>query len=188
MTNVGTETAFRHDQRKHFEKVNIRWGQRSVDAIKLVYTCWSWTPSIYKLSVTDFDPKGTISEVRVHAKLYLGTRCWSIAKYSRISTKFSSLSSRSFDHRGKTKKETVKNTSKNEKKKTPERPRRSARKIDEHVIDYACEDACVKVANVKSVKKCSPGEGVGGGGGRDAPKCPQEDLRVPTYSIGGGDV
>ena len=73
------------------------------------------------------------------------------------------------------------------KKKTPERPRRSARKINEHVIEYACEDACVKVANVKSVKKCSPGEGVGGGG-RDAPKCPQEHLRVPTYSIGGGDV
>ena len=59
------------------------------------------------------------------------------------------------------------------------------RKIDEYVIDYACEDACVKVANVKSVKKCSPGE-VGGEG--EAPKCPQEHLRLPTYSVRGGDV
>ena len=51
--------------------------------------------------------------------------------------------------------------------KKPERPRRSVKKVDEIVIDYACEDACVKVANVKSVKKCSPGggggEGMGGG-------------------------
>ena len=38
------------------------------------------------------------------------------------------------------------------------------RKIDEYVIDYACEDTCVKVANVKSVKKFARG-GVGGGGG-----------------------
>ena len=37
------------------------------------------------------------------------------------------------------------------------------RKIDEYVIDYACEDACVKVANVKSVKKCLPGKEAGGG-------------------------
>ena len=29
------------------------------------------TTSIYMLSVTDFDPKGTISEVRVHAGPYL---------------------------------------------------------------------------------------------------------------------
>ena len=41
--------------------------------------------------------------------------------------------------------------------KKPERPHRSVRKIDEYVIDYACEDACMKVANVKSVKKCLPG-------------------------------
>ena len=51
------------------------------------------------------------------------------------------------------------------------------RKIDEYVIDYACEDTWVKVANVKLVKKSSPGEG----GGGYAPKCPQEHLRVPTY-------
>ena len=55
--------------------------------------------------------------------------------------------------------------------KKPERPRRSLRKIDEYVINYACEDACVKIENVKSVKKCSPGAGGGGGGG-----C----LQVPT--------
>ena len=28
----------------------------------------------------------------------------------------------------------------------------------------------------------------GGGGKRDAPKCLQEHPRVPTYSVGGGDV
>ena len=39
------------------------------------------TTSIYMLSVTDFDPKGTISEVRVHAGAKFGhTGCWSIAK------------------------------------------------------------------------------------------------------------
>ena len=36
------------------------------------------------------------------------------------------------------------------------------RKVDENVIDYACQNACVKVANVKSVKKGLPGEGVWG--------------------------
>ena len=34
-------------------------------------SCRSAATSIYTLSVTDFDPKGTISEVRVHARLYL---------------------------------------------------------------------------------------------------------------------
>ena len=33
MTNVGPETAFRLDHCKHFQKANISWGQRSVDAI-----------------------------------------------------------------------------------------------------------------------------------------------------------
>ena len=37
------------------------------------------------------------------------------------------------------------------------------RKIDEYIIDYTCDDACVKVADVKSVKNCSPGEGAGEG-------------------------
>ena len=65
------------------------------------------------------------------------TGCWLIAK-CRFSTKFSRL----FDHHGKTKKETVKNDF--ERWKKPECPRRSARKIDQYVIDCACEDACVK--------------------------------------------
>ena len=33
--------------------------------------CRSSPASMYMLSVTDFDPKGTISEVRLHAGLYL---------------------------------------------------------------------------------------------------------------------
>ena len=49
--------------------------------------------------------------------------------------------------------------------KKPERPRRRVRKIDEYVIDYAGQDVSEKVVNVKSVKKCSPGEEGGGGGG-----------------------
>ena len=49
------------------------------------------------------------------------------------------------------------------------------KKIDEYALDYACDDACVKVANyVKSVKKCQRQ-------GKDAPKGPQEHLRAPTY-------
>ena len=47
------------------KKVNVSGGQRSVDAIRLAYIFT--TTSISTLSVTDFDPKGTISEVRVHA-------------------------------------------------------------------------------------------------------------------------
>ena len=70
--------------------------------------------------------------------------------------------------------------------KKPERPRRSVSKIDEYVIDYACEDAGVKVANMKSAKKCSAGEGAWEG--RSQAWCPQEHLRVPTDSVGGGDV
>ena len=45
------------------------------------------------------------------------------------------------------------------------------RNIDEYVIDCTREDACVKVANVKSVKKGSPGRM---GRERDATKSPQE--------------
>ena len=71
------------------------------------HSCRSSTTSIYMLSVTDFDPKGTTSEVRVHAGAKLGhTGCWSIAK-CRFSTKFS----KSFDHHGKTKKRNRKNNS-----------------------------------------------------------------------------
>ena len=73
MTDVGTETAFRLDQRKHFlKKVNISWGQRSVDAI---FTCVDLhvqvSRSINMLSITDLVPKGIISGVRVQAGLYL---------------------------------------------------------------------------------------------------------------------
>ena len=63
--------------------------------------------SIYMLSVTDFDQRGTISDVWVHAvALFWHTGCRSIATCSRYSTKFS----RSFDHHGKTKKELFKNS------------------------------------------------------------------------------
>ena len=98
------------------------------------------------LSVTKFEPKRNISEVRVHASALFG-RTGSIAKCSRCSTKFS----RSFDHHGKTEKELLKivTVSKNEKKS--EHPPRPVRKIDEDVFDYACEGAYVKIANVKSV-------------------------------------
>ena len=45
--------------------------------------------------------------------------------------------------------------------------------MDEYVIDYACEVACLKVANI--TQKCSPGGGGGRGeGGGGAAKCPQE--------------
>ena len=54
------------------EKVNISWGHRSVDAL---FTCVDLhvlvSRSINMLSVTDFDPKGIISGVRVQAGLHL---------------------------------------------------------------------------------------------------------------------
>ena len=46
-----------------------------------------------------------------------------------------------------------------------ERPRRSVSNFDQNVFDYVLEDACVKVASVKSVKKVRQD---------DAPKRPQE--------------
>ena len=96
--------------------------------------------------------KGTISEVREITPGYLWTNgCWLIAK-CRFSTRGF------FDHYGKTKKQMVKNRFENWKK--PVRPQRSVRKIDEYVIDYTCEDACLKGTNVKSVKKCSLGRSV----------------------------
>ena len=39
--------------------------------------------------------------------------------------------------------------------KQPEHPRRSVRNIVEYVMGKACEDGCVKVANVKSAKSRS---------------------------------
>ena len=61
--------------------------------------------------------------------------------------------------------------------KKAECSRRSVRKNDEYVIDYACEDACVKAANVKSVKKCSFG-------GRSQACAHKNTLRVPIYCAG----
>ena len=44
------------------------------------------TNSIYMLKVVDFDPQGTIFEVRVHAGAKFGhTGCWSISKCSKSS-------------------------------------------------------------------------------------------------------
>ena len=104
----------------------------------------SSTASIYMLSVMDFNPKGTISQVRVHGGNKFGhAGRWSIVK-CRFSTKGS------FDHHGKAEKENVKKWF--GKGKKPEHPRRSVRKNDEYVIDYACEDVCVKVENVKTAK------------------------------------
>ena len=80
LTDVGTETTFSLQTRpaQAFPK-KVSRGQRLVDAIKPVkiFTCVDLhvdllvSRSIYMLSVTDFDPKGNISEVRVHAGLYL---------------------------------------------------------------------------------------------------------------------
>ena len=44
------------------------------------------------------------------------------------------------------------------KVENPERLLRSVSNFDEAVIDCECDGTCVKVANVKSVKKCSAGE------------------------------
>ena len=59
MTDVGTETAFWFDGASISEKVNIPWGQRSVDAI---FTCVDLhvrvSRSFNMLSVTDLSQKG----------------------------------------------------------------------------------------------------------------------------------
>ena len=74
MTVVGTESAFRLHQRKHFRKSKHLLRSRSVDAI---FTCVDLhdivlvSRSINMLSVTDFVPKGIISGVRVQAGLHL---------------------------------------------------------------------------------------------------------------------
>ena len=57
------------------------------------------------------------------------------------------------------------------KTKKPQLPRRSVSNFDQDVFDYTLEDGCVKIANVKSVKKGSPGSR---GEREDATKCPQE--------------
>ena len=75
VTEVGTDTVG-HDQRKHFHKSKhlfrseFSWcDQTSID----LHLCRSAfrTILIYMFSVTDFDPKGSISEVRGLAGLYL---------------------------------------------------------------------------------------------------------------------
>ena len=77
-------------------------------------------------------------------------------------------------------------------KKKPEWPRRSVRKIDEHVINYACEDARVKFANVKPVTWEMFAGGGGGGEGREGGgTLPQEHPVCSSYCAGqvrGGDV
>ena len=81
MKDKGTETAFRLDQCKHFRKskhllrseVN-RCDQSSIELHLRRSTSTSYcmvSRSINMLSVTDFDPKGIISGVRVQAGLYL---------------------------------------------------------------------------------------------------------------------
>ena len=62
------------------------------------------------------------------------------------------------------------------KTKKPELPRRSVSNFDQDVFDYALEDGCVKVANVKSVKKSSPGRK---GRGKMLPSAHKNTLRVP---------
>ena len=68
--------------------------------------------------------------------------------------------------------------------KKPEHPQRSVRKIDGNVVDYACENGCVKVANVRSVEvgknsmiECSPG-------GRSQASAHKNTRCVPIYCAG----
>ena len=75
-TNDDTETSFRLDHCIS-KKVNISWGQI---LLMRSNSCRYWTTVIYMLCVTDFDPKGTISEVRVHGDPKFGHTRWSIAK------------------------------------------------------------------------------------------------------------
>ena len=68
--------------------------------------------------------------------------------------------------------------------KKPEHPRRSVRNNDEYVIDYACEDGCVKVENVKTAKQVRQGMFRQG-------SAHMSTLRAPIYWAGqvrGGDV
>ena len=91
------------------------------------YNILGWTIRIGQL---EDRPKGTISD-----------------RQCRFSTKFS----KPFDHHGKTKGENLKKSLENEKSELPPRP---ASNFDRKVFGYALEDACVKVANVKS-RKCN---------------------------------
>ena len=66
------------------------------------------------------------------------------------------------------------------KPKKPELSRRSVSNFDQDVFDYALEDACVKVANVKSGKemfaRCN----------YTLPRANKNTLRVQFLSAGGG--
>ena len=87
MKEVGTETAFRLDQRKLFQRSKhlLRSEVSSCEQTSIVDLHVLGGRSIYMLSVTDFDPKGTISEVRVHAGLYLDIL---VADQSRNAVRF----------------------------------------------------------------------------------------------------
>ena len=130
--------------------------------------------SIYMLSVTDFDPKGTISEVRVHAGAkFRHTKCWSIAKCG-----FSMKFSKSFDHHGKTKNEIVKKlVSKNENLNI-------LRDLWGNLMTcyqlrmrgWLCE-SCKRKVGKDSMNECSPGA--------RSQACPHKStLRVPVYCAG----
>ena len=54
------------------------------------------------------------------------------------------------------------------------------KKKKKYVIGYACQGACVKVANVNSVNKCSPAGGAGRG------RLPSANKNTCVYL--GGDV
>ena len=58
-----------------------------------------WTTLIYMFSVTEFDSKGTISEVRVHSR----AKFWHRGYGSIAKCRFSTMSSKFFDHHGKAK-------------------------------------------------------------------------------------
>ena len=83
---------------------------------------------------------GSEFTLALHLDILDADRCRFSAKLSTIIL---------FDYHFKTKKETVKIVLKNKKKS--ESPRRLGWKIDEYIIDHSFEDACAKVANVKSV-------------------------------------
>ena len=95
-TNVGTETekaAFRHDHCKHIQKSKHLWGQRC-DQTRVHFQLHRSTCSAPRT------PKGTISEVRVHAGAKFGhTGCWSIAKCSQSSRRIYTGGFRSWGQR-----------------------------------------------------------------------------------------
>ena len=58
------------------------------------------------------------------------------------------------------------------------------RKIDEYVIDYICEDVCLKVANVEVGKEMFAGGG--GGGGRALPSAHKNTYVYRLIASGEG--